>query len=107
MLTLKVHEAPIASVAPDKLITLLPAVAVIVPPAQEPISPFGVAIFRGLGNVSKIPMLVLEIVFVLVMVKLRLEIPVAGMLFGVNVLVNVGPCAHTSVVEVITSKASP
>ena len=95
MLTLKVHEAPAASVAPARLITLLPAVADTVPPPQEPVSPFGVAIFRGLGNVSEIPMLVFVRVFGLVMVKLKLVIPVWGTVDGVNDLLSVGGAGKT------------
>src|ERR1700694_259105 len=44
--TLKVHEALPASVAPVKLMLPDPAVAVIVPPPQLPMSPFGVETTR-------------------------------------------------------------
>jgi hypothetical protein len=42
----------VASVAPDKLITFVPCVAVMVPPPQEPVRPFGVEIIRPPGSVS-------------------------------------------------------
>jgi hypothetical protein len=50
--TEKVHEVLWARAAPVKLITLVPAVAVIVPAPQLPSWPFGVAITRPAGNVS-------------------------------------------------------
>src|SRR5262245_28919998 len=40
--TLKLHELLAARVAPDRLMTLVPCVAVIVPPPQEPLNPLGV-----------------------------------------------------------------
>jgi len=52
---LKVHEALPASVAPVKLMTPDPAVAVIVPPPQLPVRPFGVETTRPAGNVSVKP----------------------------------------------------
>ena len=53
--TLKEHIAPPASVAADRLMLPLPAVAVIVPPPQEPVSPFGVATTSPLGKASLNP----------------------------------------------------
>ena len=41
-LTENVHEAPCASVAPERMMLLVPAVAVMVPPPHEPLRPFGV-----------------------------------------------------------------
>jgi hypothetical protein len=55
-LIVKVHEVPAARVAPDRLTTFEPAVAVIVPPPQEPVNPFGVETTRPAGNVSLKPM---------------------------------------------------
>jgi hypothetical protein len=55
-LALKVHEALDASVAPVRLMTPDPATAVIVPPPQLPVSPFGVETTRPEGNVSVKPM---------------------------------------------------
>ena len=50
--TEKVHDPPVASVAPARLTVEEPAVAVIVPPPQLPVSPFGVATTRPDGKVS-------------------------------------------------------
>lgn len=51
-LTEKVQELFPAIVPPDKLTAAVPAVATIVPEPQEPVRPFGVAIFNPAGNVS-------------------------------------------------------
>jgi hypothetical protein len=53
--TVNVHDEFAASVAPDKLITFVPCVAVIVPPPQAPLSPLGVAITKPAGSVSVKP----------------------------------------------------
>jgi hypothetical protein len=53
--TEKVHELLAARVAPDRLMTPVPAVAVIVPPPQEPVSPLGVEITSPAGKVSLKP----------------------------------------------------
>ena len=50
--TLKVHMALAARVALVKLTLADPAFAVIVPPPQVPVSPFGVDTMRPAGNVS-------------------------------------------------------
>jgi len=50
--TEKVHETPASSVAPVRLMTFVPAVAVIGPPPHEPVKPLGVDITSPLGNVS-------------------------------------------------------
>ncbi len=51
-LTAKVHAPLPASVAPNRLTPFDPAVAVIVPPPQLPVSPLGVETTRPAGNVS-------------------------------------------------------
>jgi hypothetical protein len=53
--TENVHELLAANVAPDKLITLPPAVAVIVPPPQVPVRPLGVDTTSPAGSVSVNP----------------------------------------------------
>jgi hypothetical protein len=53
--TEKVQEAFAARLPPDKLITFVPAVAVIVPPPQVPVWPLGVEITRPAGNGSLRP----------------------------------------------------
>jgi hypothetical protein len=60
--TENVHELLAASLAPDKLIRLLPAVAVMVPPAQLPVSPFGVDTTSPAGSVSVKPTPVKDVV---------------------------------------------
>ncbi|HYB76791.1 MAG TPA: hypothetical protein VEE85_01200, partial [Candidatus Bathyarchaeia archaeon] len=45
-LTAKVQPAPPASAAPDRLMLVDPAVAVIVPPLQLPVRPLGVATIK-------------------------------------------------------------
>jgi hypothetical protein len=52
---LKVHDALPASEAPLKLMVPDPAVAVMVPPPQLPVSPFGVEMTRPAGSVSVKP----------------------------------------------------
>ena len=70
-----------ASVAPLRLITFVPAVAVIVPPPQDPVRPFGVETTRPAGSVSLKPTPVSATVVLLFwMVKLRLVEPFSGML---------------------------
>ena len=51
-----VQEAFAASVAPDKLALLPPAVAAMVPPPHDPVSPLGVATTKPAGRVSVNPM---------------------------------------------------
>jgi hypothetical protein len=53
--TLKVQDALAARVAPVREIEPEPAVAVIVPPPQDPVRPFGVETTRPAGNVSVNP----------------------------------------------------
>src|SRR6185437_15154950 len=53
--TENVHELFAATVAPDRLITFVPAVAVIVPLPQLPVRPFGVDTTSPAGSVSLNP----------------------------------------------------
>jgi hypothetical protein len=53
--TENVHEPEKTRVAPERLTLLEPAVAVIVPPPQLPVSPFGVATWRPAGRLSVKP----------------------------------------------------
>jgi hypothetical protein len=59
--TAKLHAALAASVAPDKLTLAEPAAAVIVPPLQLPVRPFGVVTTNPAGSVSVNPMPVREV----------------------------------------------
>src|SRR5262245_38115558 len=74
---LNVHEPPTASVPPLRLIELEPAVAVIVPPPQLPVNPFGVLTTTPVGKVSMNATPFNGTVFALglVIVKLSVEIP--------------------------------
>ena len=53
--TENVHEELAARLAPDRLITFVPWVAVMVPPPQLPVSPLGVEITSPAGSVSLKP----------------------------------------------------
>jgi hypothetical protein len=54
--TANVHDVLCAREAPDRLITFVACVAVIVPPPQLPVRPFGVETTKPAGNVSLKPM---------------------------------------------------
>jgi hypothetical protein len=71
--TLNVQDPPAASVPPDSATAAEPAVAVMVPPPHEPVSPLGVATVIPDGKVSVNATPVRELPpFGLPMVKLRL-----------------------------------
>jgi len=92
--TLKVQEAVLARVAPERLTLPEPATAVIVPPPQEPVRPFGVETTRPAGRLSVNAMPVSEVVvFGLLMVKLSEVLPFTGMEAAPNDLVIVGGVA--------------
>src|SRR5215469_9041318 len=97
--TLKVQEALPARLAPDRLITLVFCVAVMVPPPQEPVSPFGVEMIRPAGRVSLKPTPVSVTAFGLLMVKLRLVEPFSGMLAAPKTLAMLG--GATTVIEAL------
>jgi hypothetical protein len=84
--TEKTHEPIAASVAPERLALLDPAVAVIVPPPQLPLSPLGVATTSPEGKLSvkatPVSELVLAIGFVIV--KLSDVEPFRGMVAAPN-----------------------
>ena len=83
--TLKVQEAEAARVAPDRLTEDEPAAAVIVPPPQVPVRPFGVETTRPAGNVSVNATPVSELpAFGLLMVKLSVLVPFNATAAGVN-----------------------
>jgi hypothetical protein len=86
-----------ANEAPDRLITFVPAVAVIVPPPQEPERPFGVEMTRPAGSVSVKPTPVNAVGLLFWMVKLKLVEPFSGMLAAPNALIMTG--APTTVME--------
>jgi hypothetical protein len=84
--TLKVHDALAARVAPVRLTLVEPAVAVIVPPPQDPVKPLGVATITPPGSGSLKPTPVNEVPFGFAMVKVRTEVPLTGMTSGLKVL---------------------
>jgi hypothetical protein len=103
--TEKVQLVLDASVAPVKLTEADPAVAVMVPPPQEPVIPLGVATANPAGNASVKPTpLRSAFKFGLVIVKLRLVLPPIEMLAAPKALAMVG---GFGVVTVILAVAEP
>src|SRR6478672_9869926 len=89
--TEKVQELLAAIVPPLRLITLVPAVAVIVPPPQEPVRPFGVETTRPAGRVSLKPTPVSDVLVLLFwMVKVKLVEPFSGIEAAPNALIMTG-----------------
>lgn len=97
--TLKVQEALAARLAPDRLITLVFCVAVIVPPPHEPVRPLGVEMTNPTGKVSVKPTPVSVVPFELLTAKLRLIEPLNGMLAAPNPLLI--PGGDTTVIEAL------
>src|SRR5882724_10856633 len=93
--TLKVHDVLVASVAPARVIVLEPAVAVIVPPPHEPVSPFGVATTKPEGRLSvdATPVNGMVLITGFVMVKVSEVEPFSGIVAAPNALVAVGGVA--------------
>lgn len=89
-LTDKLQDAVAARVPPDKLITLVPCVAVIVP-VHVVVRPLGVEMISPAGSVSlnPMPVRVLEL-FGLLRVKVSNVLPFSGMLVAPNALLMVG-----------------
>src|SRR6478736_6298987 len=86
-------------VPPLRLITFVPAVAVIVPAPQVPVRPFGVETTRPAGSVSLKPTPVRAVVLALVMVKLSEVEPFSGMLAAPKAFAIVG--GPTTVIEAL------
>src|SRR5438132_11480664 len=78
--TLNVQEAPPTSAAPARVMTPLPALAVIVPPKQEPVKLFGVATTKPVGSVSTNPSPGETDVFGLLRVNVRAVVAPTAML---------------------------
>src|SRR5262249_7213640 len=96
--TEKVQELLAGIVPPDKLLTLVPCVAVIVPAPQVPLSPLGVEITRPAGSVSlKATPLRATVVLLFWMVKVKLVEPFKGIEAAPNALLMVG--GATTVIE--------
>jgi hypothetical protein len=90
--TEKTQEPLAASVAPERLALLDPAVAVIVPPPQTPLSPFGVATTRPEGKLSvkATPVSETALAIGFVIVKLSDVEPFKGMVAAPNDFAIVG-----------------
>src|SRR5579864_4817985 len=99
MSTLKVQEALWATLAPDRLMTPVPAVAVTVPP--QVLLTFGVLdttsvalpepLLIGSVSLKATPVRsAAAVVFGLLMVKVSVEVPFRGTLVGLNALLIVG-----------------
>ena len=84
--TENVHDELVAMVAPERLMVLEPAAAVMVPPPQEPLSPLGVATTRAAGRVSLKPTPVSadKLAAGFVMVKLKLVVAPSGIVPAPN-----------------------
>ena len=78
--TAKVQEVLAVKVAPERLIRVVPAVAVMAPPPQLPVNPLGVATTRPAGRVSVNPTPDKEYpALLLVAIKVRVVDPFNGM----------------------------
>jgi hypothetical protein len=95
--TENVQEVLAAIVPPLRLITLVPAVAVIVPAPHVPVRPFGVETTSPAGSVSLKATPVDAVVLLFWIVKLKLVEPFSGMLAAPNALMMTG--APTTVME--------
>jgi hypothetical protein len=99
-LTENVQEALAAIVPPLRLMTFVPATAVIVPAPHVPIRPFGVETTRPAGSVSLKPTPVSATVVLLFwIVKVKLVEPFSGMLAAPNALMMTG--GATTVIEAL------
>ena len=85
------------SVAKNRFTTLVPAVAVIVPPPQEPVNPLGVATISPLGSVSGRERLVSGTGLGLVIVKVKVEVWPATIVEGEKLLLGIGCCGGVTV----------
>ena len=101
--TENVHEVFAARVAPERLMEPEAAIAVIAPPPQEPLRPFGVATIKPAGRLSVNDIPVSGVLFTggLVMVKLREVEPFSGTVAPPNALVIVGGEATAMVAEAV------
>ena len=89
--TENVHDPLAAIAAPERLTLPLPAVAVIVPPPHEPVSPLGVEITRPAGRLSvKATPVRPNVEFGLPAVKLRVVDPPRAMVAAPKEVIRVG-----------------
>jgi hypothetical protein len=106
--TEKLQETLAASVASDRLTEDEPAVAVIVPPPHTPVRLLGVETTKPEGSVSvkPIPVSGIALALGLAIVKLRLVVPLSGILAAPKVLLMVGG-ATTSMLSEAVRPAPP
>src|ERR1700722_4878962 len=104
----KVQDALEAIVAPERLITLVAWVAVMVPPPQAPVIPFGVETTKPEGKVSLKAMPLTDAAgFALFTVKLSAVEPFNGTLAAPNDLISTGGATTvTAALEVFPVPAS-
>lgn len=107
-LTENVHPALCASVAPDRLMTMVFCVAVIVLLPQLPLKPFGVAIARPDGSVSLKPMPVSAVdVLGLLIENVRALFAPRLTLVGLKPLLNVGGATTVSIAVLLVAPVPP
>ena len=100
--TTKVQDALAGRVAPVRLMLLDPAVAVMVPPPQLPVSPFGVETTNPAGSVSVNPTTVRATVgFGLTTTKLRLVLWFSGTVGAANDFASTGGATITKPVDAL------
>jgi hypothetical protein len=95
-----VHDPLAASVPPERLMMLVPAVAVI-DPAQVPLKPLGVDTISPAGRVSLNEIPVNGVPFGFVMVKLALVLPFSAIVDAPNAFVIVGGAGRTTMVATL------
>src|SRR5436305_14754259 len=100
-------------IAPDRLITLVFWVAVIIPPPHEPVKPLGVAMTRvpaedgfPVGRLSVNATPVRGARLLLAMMKERVEVVPSGILEGVNIFEIIGG-PKTTMLAVAVSPVPP
>ena len=94
-----------ASVPPEKLMTLVPAVAVI-DPVQVVLKPLGVDTMSPTGKVSLNEMPVSGVPFGLMRVKLRVVFPFRGIVDAPNAFLTVGGGGFTTMVAIFDAVGS-
>lgn len=99
------QAVPDARPAPDRLMLLPPAAAVMVPAPHEPVSPLGDATRSPEGNVSVKPTPLIAPVFGLLIVKLKVVLPLSGIVGAPKVSVIVG--ADTTLKFMLTAFPIP
>ena len=95
----KVQDEFAAIVPPERLIVFVPAVAVIVPAPQEPVSPLGVEMTKPAGSVSLKATPLSDVLLLFWMVKLSDVEPFSGMLAAPNALMITG--GPTTVIDAL------